>query len=501
MKEITVIDNEPQEFPIELHRLFARLAPQDVEQFYQSYRLWSLQHDIAALQTRISELQDKIEHNTRLMESIQPSPIALSALAQLQSYGVSDTALLDRMLERGDSWLDHTVQLLVRCEELGVIRSDYTQWCENALEGAYDWITSMDQATPTPAENTTFDKNVEIAFLQKLMSEDDDTEPRLPTVKTDAISIADQDTLVPINDTGYEQRAAATQSKIDTADQPATSTATLIQHDDRDQSTTGTTEAINLEDLQVSIPLQEAVLDANAPSVVSNQATDTIKQVDAASDEQNTATETGEDATALQDKSHLHLTHALLEIAEHATATQENEPVCHIYDAPDDISYSEDIFIDSFIIVDSMPSETTNSTDHATEQAAYQEDNSETQTAITTTITAANTVTAHAVKSFARPAEQTEPTADHTTTNVYLQEDDLALPPVADTYRASGSWHNEPAAITTSTPQPRQAQQTTATHHEPTIAWSDSAELPQVSPEKRPGILIRLFRHPRNKGD
>jgi hypothetical protein len=39
------------------------------------------------------------------------------------------------------------MQLLERCEELNVIRGNYTQWCEHALDGAYEWMDSMDDAS------------------------------------------------------------------------------------------------------------------------------------------------------------------------------------------------------------------------------------------------------------------------------------------------------------------------------------------------------------------
>ncbi|HLG75801.1 MAG TPA: hypothetical protein VKX46_05265, partial [Ktedonobacteraceae bacterium] len=189
-------DNTQQPLPRELDHLFARLAPQDVEQFYRSYRLWSLQREITALQTQINVLQQQIEHNARLVQNVQPSPIALSALTRLQAYGIDNGELLDRMLERGDSWLDHTVQLLIRCEELGVIRSDYTQWCENALEGAYDWITSMDQAASTPTTSVPFDETIEATFLQKLMSEDD-TDQTGSIVKSSATDTSYQEAVPP----------------------------------------------------------------------------------------------------------------------------------------------------------------------------------------------------------------------------------------------------------------------------------------------------------------
>jgi hypothetical protein len=440
MNEINTIDNEQQTTPAELNHLFAQLAPQDVEQFYQSYRLWSLQHDIATVQSQISELQQQIEHNAQLMQSFQPSPIALSVLAQLQAYGVSDLDLLDRMLERGDSWLDHTVQLLVRCEELGVIRSDYTQWCENALEGAYDWITSMDQATTTPEASEPFDQTVESALLHKLMSEDD-TEPRLPIVKADSIDIAEQAILHPANNAEYIP--------------PETST--------------GTTEAINLEDLKVPVTTHEEDSDANPSSMISDQSTDEIRQMDVFSDLYHTTTET----------------------TESVTIKQRMDTIYSFRNSPTNISHNKDIFAESPITINNSTVKETSPTANRIDHATQQEDDNEEQTAIIAT----NTVTAQTVKNSEKPAEQSEQTTDHTTTKVHLQEDDLALPPVTNTY--SISWSDMPT-VTNQTQHSRQPLQTTITPHEPTIS-SESIELSQPSSKKRRSLLERLFRYRLNR--
>jgi hypothetical protein len=175
----------------DINALFARLNPQDVEQFYKSYQLWTLQQQMAALQTQIAALQEEIAINGEMMQQVQPSAIVLSSLAQLQASGVTDTQLLDKMCERGEAWLDHTLQLLAYCERFGVIRGgNYTEWCEHALEGAYDWINSVNEASSAAAsvenaaveaEAPTEAKATEELLLQKLMSEDDET-IKLPSV-------------------------------------------------------------------------------------------------------------------------------------------------------------------------------------------------------------------------------------------------------------------------------------------------------------------------------
>ena len=168
--------------------VFQRLQPREVEQFYKSYHFWLLQRRIQTLDTEARAVQQAIIDNNTLIQHIHLSAIALANLAQLQASGVGDLDLLDRMLERGETWLDNTMQLLKHCEELDVIQGDYTQWCEHALEGAYDWIASMD-ATETIEEINQPETDVisneqqaqlytptEEQLLQKLMSDEGATE-------------------------------------------------------------------------------------------------------------------------------------------------------------------------------------------------------------------------------------------------------------------------------------------------------------------------------------
>ncbi|HEY7415916.1 MAG TPA: hypothetical protein VH593_12035 [Ktedonobacteraceae bacterium] len=171
----------------DINALFEQLNPQDVEQFYQSYQLWSTQHHITQLNVQIAELHQQRSRNAEAMQSVQPSSIALSVLAQLQAHGVEDIDLLDRMLERGEEWLDHAMGLLTRCEELDMIQGDYTLWCDHALEGAYDWIGSMTEAQVQPEEPVTADETsieqAEALLLHKLMS-DEDVAPELADAAT-----------------------------------------------------------------------------------------------------------------------------------------------------------------------------------------------------------------------------------------------------------------------------------------------------------------------------
>ncbi len=139
-------------FSSQLDTLYASLNPKDVEQFYQGYAAWQMYHKIATLEANVARIDQQINDNTVLMHLVQPSAIALATLSRLQSYGVDDINLLDTMLERGDEWLDHAMQLLNRCEHMHLIHESYTEWCQHALEGAYDWLDSMNEAgTTTPS--------------------------------------------------------------------------------------------------------------------------------------------------------------------------------------------------------------------------------------------------------------------------------------------------------------------------------------------------------------
>lgn len=89
--------------PEAINHVFANLQPQDVEQFYTGYRQWLYQHQLADLHAQLATLRQQIAANNLLMQQVYPSPIALAALASLQSKGVTDLDLLDRMLDRGET--------------------------------------------------------------------------------------------------------------------------------------------------------------------------------------------------------------------------------------------------------------------------------------------------------------------------------------------------------------------------------------------------------------
>lgn len=182
--------------------IYAQLDPQEVEEFYSGYHLWKLQQRATILEKQIEILREHLRKNGELIEQSRPSAIAQAVLARLQANGVFDVELLDRMLERGEEWLDKTMQHLDYCEQVeDFIRGDYLQWCRHALEGAYDWIDSMLEAAETgnePAPAMTGETAEEIRateqiLLQKLSS-DDETAMLEITLKRPAFKLRRRDT-------------------------------------------------------------------------------------------------------------------------------------------------------------------------------------------------------------------------------------------------------------------------------------------------------------------
>lgn len=124
--------------------VFARLKEQDIEQFYAHYQLWMLRRRVPLLEKQAEALREHLAENQHTLEALRPSALAQAVLVRLQSNGVSDTDVLDLMLEQGEDWLDRMMQRLDYCEQVqDFIQGDYTQWCIRSLEGAYDWIDSL----------------------------------------------------------------------------------------------------------------------------------------------------------------------------------------------------------------------------------------------------------------------------------------------------------------------------------------------------------------------
>jgi hypothetical protein len=172
-----------RQFPADLGQVYSRLNQLDVEQFYAGYQWWITHWRINALQDEIATLRLQIDGNAQYMQDARPPAVALATLARLQAHGVDDLDLLDRMLEQGEEWLDLIMQRLDYCEQLDFIDDNYTQWCEHALEGAYDWIDSMREAgvdTSPLAEASSDIEATEELLLRKLTSE---AEGEIPTME------------------------------------------------------------------------------------------------------------------------------------------------------------------------------------------------------------------------------------------------------------------------------------------------------------------------------
>ncbi|HEY4384320.1 MAG TPA: hypothetical protein VGN34_07600 [Ktedonobacteraceae bacterium] len=198
--------------PEPLQRLFSRLSASDIAQFNSAYQLWTLHQQIDLLYLQIALTRQEIQLNSEQLHLAQPTALELSTLAQLQANGVDDVDLLDRLHARGEAWLDHAIQLLAHCERMDLIQGDYTQWCEHALEGAYDWISSIDDddltsaenqheqpATPAPTPTTSsanYDEEAEAMLLRKLFTEagedipEEIEPPSLPTTLPDLSAYA-----------------------------------------------------------------------------------------------------------------------------------------------------------------------------------------------------------------------------------------------------------------------------------------------------------------------
>jgi hypothetical protein len=165
-----------RQFPDDLSQVYSRLNQLDVEQFYTGYQWWITHRRINVLQEEIDTLRLQIDENAQYMQHARPPAVALATLARLQANGVDDLDLLDRMLEQGEEWLDLIMQRLDYCEQLDFIHDNYTQWCEHALEGAYDWIDSMRDAevdTSPPPEVASDIEATEELLLRKLTSEEE----------------------------------------------------------------------------------------------------------------------------------------------------------------------------------------------------------------------------------------------------------------------------------------------------------------------------------------
>src|SRR5437588_6381027 len=92
--------------PGQVTAIYTRLHPQEVEQFYTGYQLWTIQQRMVCLQTDISTIQQQITENAERMQQVQPSSLALATLTRLQPNNAYEIDLLARLLDRGEDWLE-----------------------------------------------------------------------------------------------------------------------------------------------------------------------------------------------------------------------------------------------------------------------------------------------------------------------------------------------------------------------------------------------------------
>jgi len=281
-------DVEP-DFLSQLDTVFAQLNPQAVEEFYAAYRQWSLRQRITELRQRINAVREQQADNQQRLRETQPAAIALAVLARLQSNGVSDMALLDAMLERGESWLDQIMQRLDYFEQFDdFISDDYTKWCQGALEGAFDWIDSLRESTAAPAQletspaeelpNNEDAGDVEALLLQRLATEveqDDLSWQEAITLKQTAIKAPppeivitqaeEQDPPTPEDVAQQDAETQAHTTEYIPQDEPAQSDETPIASDVASSTSAEEQiipeEVLPVEDTPVSEPGQPAIVE------------------------------------------------------------------------------------------------------------------------------------------------------------------------------------------------------------------------------------------------
>ncbi|GER83210.1 hypothetical protein KTAU_18470 [Thermogemmatispora aurantia] len=160
----------------QLQRLYSRLSRRDIEEFYAGYQLWLAEQRLAVLQAEIQALRQQIEQNAERLRQLQPPEGVVNLLTALREWGVSDVVLLDRLCERGEEWLQAMFHRLDTCRQLGLFDGDYTRWCEHALEGAYDWLDSIEEGTLPAAEMLAPAESAALAACEEDGTEDELTE-------------------------------------------------------------------------------------------------------------------------------------------------------------------------------------------------------------------------------------------------------------------------------------------------------------------------------------
>lgn len=202
--------------------VFSRLPEQDIEQFYAHYQLWLLRRRVPILQKQIEALDEHLAENQQVLQSLQPSAVALAVLARLQANGVSNTELLDQLLARGEDWLDRMMQRLDYCEQVqDFIQGDYTQWCSRSLEGAYDWIDTLLGSVnggEQPRPPVEADAEATEELLLRKLRQDDEEDLEDPTLRQPTVNSTGEDGEP---DTSAQRESGAAPLLVDSSDEHA----------------------------------------------------------------------------------------------------------------------------------------------------------------------------------------------------------------------------------------------------------------------------------------
>src|SRR6266699_1881071 len=248
-----------RQFPDDLSQVYSRLNQLDVEQFYTGYQWWITHRRINVLQEEIDTLRLQIDENAQYMQHARPPAVALATLARLQANGVDDLDLLDRMLEQGEEWLDLIMQRLDYCEQLDFIHDNYTQWCEHALEGAYDWIDSMRDAevdTSPPPEAASDIEATEELLLRKLTSEE---EGEIPMADAPVIS-GEEDVQEQVAEAAELEATLATEAE----DAVDLLTSPMMQESEQQSVELATVPEVSLVEPEAEVDEASLALEGNA---------------------------------------------------------------------------------------------------------------------------------------------------------------------------------------------------------------------------------------------
>ena len=338
-----------RQFPDDLSQVYSQLNQLDVEQFYTGYQWWITHRRINVLQEEIDTLRLQIDENAQYMQHARPPAVALATLARLQANGVDDLDLLDRMLEQGEEWLDLIMQRLDYCEQLDFIHDNYTQWCEHALEGAYDWIDSMRDAevdTSPPPETASDIEATEELLLRKLTSEE---EGEIPMADAPVIS-GEEDVQEQVAEAAELEATLATEAE----DAVDLLTAPMMQESEQQSVELATVPEVSLVEPEAEVPEPTTAIE----QTMEEQRIEAVQAPEAA----HVAEENGPSAASFERESEQQavelalqletLSSTEVEVDEASLALEGNAEVETLEVLTNDVAPQEDIGVDA---VQEMP--------------------------------------------------------------------------------------------------------------------------------------------------